>query len=269
MIDINGKNGVSYITFPQLSKFSFVRHAFSTRLGGESEGHFSSMNLSFSVGENRNTVLKNYEKFCSAAGFNRNSIVGSSQQHETNVKAVTKDDIDVKGIKGKGFSSVDALVTNEKNVTIVTYHADCVPLYFLDPEKKAIGLAHAGWRGTAGLIAEKTAQKMVESFSCEKSDIICVIGPCICKCCYEVDKNVADEFLKLGLKNAKILKKKNDKYMLDLVEANREILINFGLSKDKIFSADVCTSCNYNFLFSHRATDGKRGTMAAMMCIVD
>lgn len=152
---------------------------------------------------------------------------------------------------------------------MVTYYADCTPLFFVDTNKKAIGLAHAGWRGTVGRIGEKVVQKMTELYGTNPSDLKCAIGPAISVCCYEVDKPCADHFLALKNVNPSdfVHPKENGKYMVDLLETNRQILTAAGVKSENITVSDVCTNCNSDLLWSHRATKGHRGTMCAFMCI--
>ena len=153
----------------------------------------------------------------------------------------------------------------------MTYYADCTPLFFVDMAKKAIALAHAGWRGTVGRIGQKVVEKMTAEYGTIPSDLICAIGPAISSCCYEVDKACADEFYKLDdLDNSKfIFPKENNKFMLDLLETNRQILVKAGVTPGNIAISDLCTRCNSGLLWSHRATNGERGTMCALMCIKD
>ena len=150
---------------------------------------------------------------------------------------------------------------------MVTQYADCTPLLFCDPVRKVIATSHAGWRGTVKLIGKVTVEKMANEFGCNPKDITVGIGPCIMDCCYEVDEPVAKEFRAIKFLNlSKILfPKENGRYMLNLVEANRQILINSGISPDNIDASDICTCCNSGDLHSHRATNGKRGNLAAII----
>lgn len=266
---LNEKSGVKYLTYNSLSAIPFINHAFSTRIGGVSEKEFASMNLSFGRGDSDENVTENYKIFCNAAGFEYKTLTASAQDHHTFVRKVTVKDCGVGIYKPRDMQSVDALMTNEPNVTLVTYYADCTPLFFVDKSKKVIALAHAGWRGTAGEIGKKTVEAMISAYGCQAKDIIAAIGPTISKCCYEVDESCADEFKKLDYldKNKILFKKSDGKYMLDLIETNKEILINCGINEENIFLSDICTHCNSDLLWSHRATGGKRGGMCAFMCI--
>ena len=268
MIRKNFVKGVCFLTFPELSKYSFINHAFSTKIGGVSSDEFSSMNLSFGRGDSDENVIENYYKICDACEFDYNSLVASHQVHGTNVVSVSEKDCG-KGIyKSKFADGVDGLITNKKGVTLVTYFADCVPLYFVDIKKKVIALSHAGWRGTVNLIGAKTVKKMSEDYGSNISDIICAIGPAIGSCCFEVNEDVKKEFEKLNLDDNLIIKNfNNGKYTIDLWTANKQILLNCGISEENIITADMCTACNKDILFSHRATNGKRGGMAAFLCL--
>lgn len=266
---LNNTNSVPYLTYNSLKEIKFINHAFSTRLGGVSEGIFSTMNMAFNRGDNPDSVTENYRRLCESAGFDFNSLVASAQDHHTFVRKVGKENVGTGITKPRDMQSVDALTTNETGVTLVTYYADCTPLFFVDTAEKAIALAHAGWRGTVGRIGEEVVKKMSAEFGTNPSDLVCAIGPAISKCCYEVDKACADEFYNLkGLDNTKfIFPKENNKYMIDLLETNRQIFIKAGVKPENITVSDLCTRCNSELLWSHRATNGQRGTMCAMMCI--
>lgn len=266
---LNNTHSVPYLTYNSLSEISFINHAFSTRLGGVSQGEFTSMNMAFNRGDKVENVTENYKLFCKSAGFDYESLVASAQDHNTVVRAVTSADKGVGIYKPRDMQSVDALVTNEKGVTLVTYYADCTPLFFVDTKNKAIGLAHAGWRGTVGRIGEKVVKKMGEMYGTAPADIKAAIGPAISVCCYEVDKPCADNFLAFDdLDTDKFVFPKEDgKFMIDLLETNRQILVKSGVKPDNIAISDLCTNCNSELLWSHRATKGHRGTMSAFMCI--
>lgn len=267
---LNNMDTVPYLTYNSLSEINFINHAFSTRLGGVSEGEFTSMNMAFNRGDNPENVTENYKRICKSAGFDFESLTASAQDHNTFVRAITSDNKGVGIYKPRDLQSVDALITNEKGVTLVTYYADCTPLFFVDTKQKAIGLAHAGWRGTVGRIGEKIVNKMTELYGTNPSDIVAAIGPAISVCCYEVDKPCADNFYALkDLDSSRfIFPKENGKFMIDLLETNRQILVAAGVKNENITVSDLCTNCNSELLWSHRATKGKRGTMSAFMCII-
>ncbi len=264
---LNNNNGVAYLTYNKLSDIDFIHHAFSTRIGGVSKGIFDSMNLSFEH-DSFDNVTENYHRFCIGAGFEFDSLVASSQLHQTYVRVCTKDDRGIGIYRDKDLLSVDALVTNDPEVTLVTYYADCTPLFFVDIKNKAIGLAHAGWRGTVGNIAKCVIDTMIKNYGTDPCDLVCAVGPAISRCCYEVDRACADNFYALSLDDSKFVFPKSDgKYMVDLLECNKQLLMSCGVIEENITMSDLCTRCNSELLWSHRATQGKRGTMAAFMTL--
>ncbi len=271
IMNLNVNNNVPFLTYKRLECFDFIKHAFSTRLGGVSTGEFTSMNLAFNRGDNPESVTENYKRLCNAVGFDFNTLVASAQDHNTVVRKVTAEDCGIGITKPRDLQSVDALVTNQPNVTLVTYYADCTPIFFVDTEKKVIALAHAGWRGTVSRICKSVIDTMVNDYNSNTSDIICCVGPAISNCCYEIDQGCYDEFAKLDELdlNKIMVPKSNGKYMADLLETNKQILMHSGVPEKNITISDVCTKCNSELLWSHRATNGKRGTMCAFMCIND
>ena len=268
-LNINNKNGVMFITFPKFEKTGLVNLLFSTRIGGVSDGIWSSMNLSFNRGDKRDNVLENYKRLCDCKNIDINNLVLSKQTHTNNVKTVTKADCGT-GIFKESFSDIDGLVTNQKGVALVTQYADCTPLLFCDPVKKVCATSHAGWRGTAAKIGAVTVEKMVSEFGCRREDIIAAIGPAICKDCYEVDTPVYDAFIKNSVPLRDVFFPLGDgiHFNLDLKRANLNILLESGIKQENIDVADLCTCCNSDTLHSHRATGGKRGNLAAIIELI-
>lgn len=262
------KGGVVYLQFPSLEQTGIVRHGFSTRIGGVSEGIFSTMNLSFSRGDDERAVRENYKRMAHALGTEPGRMVCSVQTHTTNIRMVTAED------KGKGvcrpldYTDTDGLITNEPGIMLVTFYADCVPIYIVDTHHHAIGLCHSGWRGTAGRISRNMLRRMAEEYHTQPGQVLAAIGPSICRECYEVSNDVAEVFRnEFGVKAAEQFAdaKEDGKYQLDLWEANRMILEEAGVPAENIEITDLCTCCNPDYLFSHRASDGKRGNLAAFL----
>ena len=264
---INNKNGVCFITFPLLTKCGKVNHAFTTKIGGVSSGIYATMNMGFSVGDDIDAVKQNYKIISDAANFTYNNLTLSHQTHTNNVKVITKEDIGKGIFKERDYSDIDGIITNCKGVPLVTQYADCTPLLFCDPVKNVIATSHAGWRGTVSEIGLKTVKKMQEVFSCNPQDIIAAIGPCICKDCYEVDTPVYNAFAQNGnFDLEKIFTPTyKDHYQLDLKEANKQVLLRAGIKEENIDISDLCTCCEYEWFHSHRYTNGKRGTLAAII----
>ena len=263
------KGNLEYLKFPKFEKSGLVRHLFSTKHGGISTGDCASMNLGFRRGEPKETVLKNYQILCDAEGINVNHLVLCNQTHTNNVKIVNNSDC-LRGIFKEPFCDVDGLITNCAGVALVTQYADCTPLLFLDPVKKVIASSHSGWRGTVKQIGKVTVEKMCTHFGSNPKDIIVGIGPTINECCYEVDSPVIKEFEKLRFLDKKscFTEKENGKFMLNLREANRQILINAGILPQNIDISDLCTCCNKDDLFSHRATNGRRGNLGMIIELI-
>ena len=264
------KNGdVVYLTFPKLLKTGMVRHIFSTKIGGVSPAPYGEMNMGFYTGDTRENVVKNYELLCDCVGIDTSHLVLSRQTHTNNVKIVDKSHCGA-GYTKESFQDIDGLITNQSGVALVTQYADCTPLIFCDPVKKVIATSHSGWRGTVKEIGKVTVEKMMQEFGSDPADIIACIGPCIHRCCYEVDNPVYEEFKKLKyLDLTKIFTDKGGgKYWLDMVEANKQILINAGIKEDNMDIADLCTQCNSDTLHSHRATKGQRGTIGVIIELI-
>lgn len=267
---INFKDALAYLTFNCLSDIPYIKHAFSTRLGGVSTGEFNSLNMSFNRGDSDENVTENYKRLCRAVGVEYESLVASAQDHHTFIRKVTAADRGIGIFRPRDMSSVDGMITNEKGVTLVTYFADCTPVLLVDTKNKVIGSAHSGWRGTVECIAGKIIKSMSEEYGTEAKDIIATIGPTIGKCCYEVDKPVAQRFMEIdGTDPLKfVFDIGKGKYMIDLAETNKQILISAGVNPANITVSDVCTKCNCDLVWSHRATGGKRGGMCALLELV-
>lgn len=266
---INFKDNVPYISYRALADIKWLKNGFSTRLGGVSEGVLSTMNLGFGRNDLPENVVKNHEIIANAIGFNPENIVASKQTHTTNVKIVSKKDCG-KGIyRERDYDDVDGMITNEKGIVLATYFADCVPLYMVDTKNKAIGLSHSGWRGTVGKIGKVTLDLMKETYGTNPKDVIACIGPSICRDCYEVSEDVATEF-EVAFKGREkdiLINKGNGKYQLDLWECNYIIFKECGVYEENIHMPDICTCHNMKMMFSHRATQGRRGNLAAFLSI--
>ncbi len=262
----------------------FVVHGFSTRLGGVSKGIFSSMNFASGRGDDPENILENFRLMGDSLGISPESMVYAKQTHTINVLPVNESYRGMGVTRERDFDDIDALVTDTPGVCLVAGFADCIPVFFIDTAKKAIGLAHSGWRGTVNDIAGATLHMMAEKFGTKVEDIRAFVGPGICAEHYEVGNDVADEFKKKYSDAEKkgILRRKTftcgdtenmndqsaeEKYYLDLQLACRENLINAGVPETAVFLGDICTCCNPELLHSHRFTKGKRGGMCGFLMI--
>ena len=238
---------------------------FSSRNGGVSRGPYSSFNLGTKKQDDINNVEKNYEILCSRMNLEIDSFVFSDQIHRDNVKRVGSQDAGFP-LHGQKVFNTDALITDVRDLPLITFHADCVPLYFFDPENVVIGLAHAGWRGTVMRIGQKMIREMVKEFGTRPGKLLVAIGPSIGRCCYEVGQDVFEPFLnEFGQYNSWYKKKKN-KYMLDLQECNRLQLLEMGVDSNNIYISNLCTSCDKKHFYSYRR-DGKTGIHGAVIMI--
>lgn len=270
VLTVKENRGVTYLSFPILEDTGLVSHAFSTRLGGVSKGDFATMNFSFTRGDDRDDVLENYRRMAAALGVDRERMVLTWQTHTTNVRRVTEEDEGKGIVRDRDYRDVDGLITDIPGITLVTFFADCVPLYFLDPVHKAIGLSHSGWRGTVKRMGQVTVDAMKEAFGTRPEDIIACIGPSICGDCYEVGEEVADEFADAfheKYHDVILLKKQNGKYQLDLWKANEIVLKEAGIKGDNLAVTNICTYCNPQLLFSHRRTAERRGNLCAFLSL--
>lgn len=271
--------GVGILRFPAFDGLG-VNHAFTTRAGGVSGARtgngeeamggpeFASMNLGFGRGDAKETVEENYRIFCRAAGFDSESLVAGAQDHHCNIRRVGVQQRGLGIWREKDMESVDGLCTDEQGVTLVVYCADCVPLYFVDEKHHAIGLAHAGWRGTVMGMARAMAEKMATEFGTDPLDLRVAIGPSLCADCFEVDAPVAEEFQKLPHWERFVTDRGDGKFQVDLWACNREFLLDAGVPAEQISVGGVCTMCESDLLFSHRKTKGRRGSNCAMLALL-
>lgn len=260
-----------YLTFPLFEQFPFIAHGFSTRLGGTSKGMFQTMNLSFQRGDEKDSVISNYNRICDSMGVHAEDIVYSDQVHDTKIQRVSKKETQGTDYGKRVLTGIDGMITNQDDVVLCTSYADCVPLFFVDAKHRAIASSHSGWKGTVGKIGAKTVTKMEEEFGTKPKDLYCVIGPSICVDCYEVSIDVVHEVQKNFQKDIVekcVFPKGKDKYQLDLWMLNKEILMERGIPEEQIEVSNVCTCCNSSLLFSHRASGGKRGNLCGFLALV-
>lgn len=256
--------GVPYLSYPMLENTGIVMHGFSTRLGGVSTGHCATMNISTTRGDDPDAIKENKRRIAAAIGVKVEDFTYTFQTHTTNVAAVEESD------RGKQFMETDGLVTNVPGICLVTFYADCVPLFFVDPVHRAIGLSHSGWKGTVHKMGKVTVERMREKFGTDPSQVVAAIGPSICQECYEVSEDVIEQFrenFRKELWEELFYRKENGKYQLDLWRANRAVLMEAGIAGERIAVTNVCTHCNPDILFSHRSTGTDRGNLSAFLAL--
>lgn len=267
------------LKYPLLEELGIVKHCFTTRIGGVSEGIFGTMNLSFTRGDDKSAVEENYRRLAEAMEVDYENFVFTDQTHTVNVRKVSMADAGKGLVRERDYQDVDGLITNEPGLVLSTFFADCVPLYFVDPVHRAIGMSHSGWRGTVARMGRVTLEAMQREYGTKPEDVICAIGPSICQDCYEVSWDVAEEFAKQfsgheqeilmeSPKNEAIQEQADKKYQLNLWRANEIVLLEAGVKKEHIAVTDICTCCNPDVLFSHRASHGKRGNLGGFLCLI-
>ena len=264
------RDGVTWLSFPALEETGLVAHAFSTRMGGVSKGCYSTMNFSFTRGDDPEAVRENYRRMAKALGVDETRMVLTWQTHTINVRTVTPEDEGKGIVQERDYRDVDGLITDRPGVTLVTFFADCVPLYFLDRKRRAIGLAHSGWRGTVNRMGQAVLSAMEKEYGTDPADVTACIGPSICQDCYEVSEDVIEKFKEAfdaSLWEELFYKKENAKYQLNLWRANEAVFEEAGILKEHIAVTNLCTHCNPDLLFSHRTTGNARGNLSAFLAL--
>lgn len=265
---------VPYLHFHSFDRQEWLQLTFSTRLGGVSKGYLSTLNLGWDRGEPRENVCENYRRYCASIGSKSEKLVLSDQVHETTVRYV--DERDCAGTEiVKKLKDVDGMITDIPGLVLATSYADCVPLFFCDPVKRIVASSHSGWKGTVAGIGAETIRKM-HKMGCQQEDIEVLIGPSICQKCYEISEDVAKQFatayeadeMEQILQKGRVTGEGEQKYQLDLWAANWFQLKRAGVQPEHIHLAGVCTCCNHELLFSHRASHGKRGNLNGFLRIL-
>lgn len=237
-----------------------VPHAFTTRRGGVSTGVLSSLNIALHRGDREENVAENFRRLGEVLGFS--DMVLTHQTHSDIVRAVTR--ADCLGIDHHEYPECDGLVTNEPDLALVVFTADCTPILLHDPVTGAVGAVHAGWRGTASGIAGKAARLMCDTYGCQPEDIRAAIGPNIGFCCFETDADVPRAMVDAYGHTAEAwIRPSEDKYYVNLKEINALALKNAGVHHIEI--SEDCTMCQPNRFWSHRVTRGQRGSQGAII----
>lgn len=238
-------------------------HAFTTRLGGVSEGYLASLNIGTSRGDQRENVEENYAILGRALGFDPKGVVLSRQVHSDIVHVVTAEDRGA-GLYAPHLPGCDGLVTDVPGVTLVVFSADCTPILFYDPKTGAVGAAHAGWRGTALGIAARVVETMGREYGSRPEDIRAAIGPNIGACHFETHADVPQALLTaFGPEMQAYIRPQGEKYLVDLKAVNAWVLRRAGVENVEV-SRD-CTVCKSDLYWSHRVTQGRRGSQGAVI----
>ncbi|WP_345238793.1 peptidoglycan editing factor PgeF [Pontibacillus salipaludis] len=252
-------------SYMELTKWTYphpeLTVGLTTRIGGTGEPPFDSFNLAWHVPDQQDTIRRNRETLAQLLDFPLESWVGGEQVHKTEIKRVTKKDL------GKGATSretaipdCDGLITNEPNLLLTAFYADCVPLFFFDPVNNWIGIAHAGWRGTVASMGPKMIDAL-EKHGADKRHIRVAVGPSIGGDAYEVDDAVVDQIPNQFRSEPTVIEQGSGKYLLSLQQMHKELLMQAGIKEDHIEVSEYCTYQNSHLFFSHRRDEGKTGRM--------
>lgn len=260
---LTSQNNIWFGYFERFEQAGFTT-ACSCRLHGESDIVPGTLNLALHVGDNPQKVLRNRQRFAKAIGINEERFTTCAQVHGSKVQVITEDLI---GSGAFSFADTvpetDALIANLADVPLLLFYADCVPVLLADPKTGTIGLAHAGWRGTAAQIARKAVAAMQEAFGVRPENLLAAIGPSIGDCCYEVDDVVKRQMQEY---TTCFTEKCNGKYWLDLWQVNRQQLMETGVVPSNISMAGVCTNHNPELFCSYRYENGRTGRMGVCLC---
>ncbi|MGX1194033.1 peptidoglycan editing factor PgeF [Metabacillus sp. SLBN-84] len=241
---------------------------FTTKNGGVSSGHFQFLNLGLHVHDDPASVTENRKILASAVNMPLEHWVYADQVHDSSIYKARKED----GSKGtmnyaSAVPGTDGLYTDEEGLMLSLCYADCVPLFFYEPEKRLVGTAHAGWKGSVLDIGGKMARTWTRKEGVSAQSIYAIIGPSIGPCCYTVDDYVIDRVNKALSKAfpSPYEEVSAGQYSLDLKLLNKYLLLNAGLSESRILTSPLCTSCESSLFFSHRRDQGKTGRMAGFI----
>lgn len=255
----NHIGSLEYLTAEGIS----AAHCFTTRFGGVSSGHLSSLNIGIHRGDDWENVLKNYDILACALGFDPHKAVLSHQTH-TDIVLQVGEDRHGAGLFAPELPECDALITDRPGTALVIFTADCTPILLHDPVTSAVGAVHAGWRGTAADIAGKTVAAMAKAFGSRPENLQAAIGPNIGPCCFETDGDVPQAVQNtLGEEAQSYIRREKDKYFLDLKQINARLLERAGV--ERIDISDACTACQHHRFWSHRITGGLRGSQGAII----
>lgn len=259
------QNGLFWLTSPLLDG---VRHGFSTRRGGVSPAPWDTLNLRFGCGDTPEHVAENYRRLLGAVEMDPARAVLSLQVHRDDVRLCTSADAG-KGLMRERDYEADALITGEKGLPLVVFSADCGTVLLHDPAAGCVGAVHAGWRGCAAGIVEKTVREMARLLGARPERILAALGPCIGKCCFETDSDVPEAMASsaLGAEAEPYLERRGTKYHVDLAGLNRQWLLRAGVLPEHIEVCGLCTACRPDLFWSHRKMGEARGVQAAMICL--
>jgi polyphenol oxidase len=246
-------------------RFPGLAAGFTLRTGGVSGEPYRSFNMGLHVGDNPEHVVANRRKLAAELGMPFEAWTCADQVHGSRVCQVAAGGAGRESLADV-IPATDGLHTDQPGVLLTSFYADCVPLFFLDPASRAIGLAHAGWKGTVARIVEEMVRAFQRHYDSKAEELLVAIGPAIGGCCYEVDERIMERVRTAAQRwEAAVVPRENGRYMLDLPRLNEEILAECGVAPERVLRTGWCTSCRTDLFFSHRKEAGKTGRMASFI----
>ena len=256
---------VSSLSIPAFQRTPSVTAAFSVRLGGVSQPPYSALNLAYHVGDADASVAENRRRFCDSLGIEVGSLVIAQQVHGDRIAVIDESQAGCGAYRhADAIPGADGMVTASRSVALAVLTADCVPVLIVDPVREAVGIAHAGWRGTLQRIASRAVLKMRDAFGTEPVDCLVALGPSIGSCCYTVGEDVASLFRREFGSVTCVMENR-----LDLRRAIEIQLVEIGVERRNISSAGLCAACNLVLFYSHRAEGGCAGRMMSVIKLND
>ena len=257
------RGGVVYYTIPSFDKTGCVDVGFTSRIGGVSQGCYASLNFSLKREGNMENLRENFRRAAGALGVPFETLVLDNYAHGDGIYHATQDDCGKGLIRETDLPKCDALIITEPGVTAVTLHADCIPVFFLDPVKKIACVAHAGWRGVYQSLPQKIADAFVSEYGSKKEDILAAIGPHIMKETFEVGRDVSDLFEERF--GAGTVMERDNRITVDMQRAILQQFMDAGLEPEHITCANLCTYSTPELFYSHRRDKGMTGAMASLI----
>lgn len=252
---LNKVEEVQYYTSPLIESTGFVKHFFSTRKGGVSEGFYKSLNLGIFTNDLSNNIDENFKRILKASRMENSKITYLFQVHGNRFYFV--DENNFEDICGKDG---DAIITSSKEIALGVFTADCVPIILVDTKNKVVAVVHAGWKGTYQGTVEQVIKFMIDKMKCNAENIIAALGPAIGPCCFEVGEEVAKKF--------SLVTNRDGKYFVDLWSENKEQILKCGVKENNIEISNLCTMCNDEMFFSYRRDNGKTGRLGTFVEMV-
>ncbi|HLG19821.1 MAG TPA: peptidoglycan editing factor PgeF [Bdellovibrionota bacterium] len=246
---------------PNFQAIGKLVHGYSTRQGGVSSGPYASLNLGWATGDDDDLVAKNYDLLAAALNTTPDRIFGVRQAHGANVVLIRKSDSREEILRREA----DALISNDPNCFLSVRVADCFPILLIDEERKALGVVHAGWRGTMARVLTATLIAMHQEFGSRPGDLQVAIGPGIGPCCFEVSLGVASLFLSNLAVAGKEIRQGEASSYLDLGAINLRLAMEAGVSKANTWRSPLCTWCEAETFYSYRREGKQSGRMVGIV----